>query len=248
MSRLAHRNALVIGGSRGIGAGIVRILAENGANVIFTYLKASKEAISLQQEIKEKGGFAAAVQADAANLPEMKAVMEKLTKQHGKLDILVNNAGLFVTGTIGDRDKDDLALSRMWDVNVWGIVKTVDLVVKYLHDGGRIITIGSGAADRSPFPGIGDYSAGKAALAAFTRSWARDLAERNITVNIIQPGLIHTDLVPDDPEKIKQMAQPIALKRLGTPREIGHVVAFLASDEASYITGATIDVDGGLSA
>jgi 3-oxoacyl-[acyl-carrier protein] reductase len=114
--------------------------------------------------------------------------------------------------------------------------------------GGRILSIGSGAAARTPFAGVGDYAATKAALAAYTRSWARDLAEKSITVNLIQPGLIETDLKPNDESLIAEMLQPVALKRFGTPLEIGNVVAFLASDEASYITGATINVDGGWSA
>ncbi len=248
MRRLNGKIALVTGGSRGIGAGIVRKLSKEGAIVVFTYLSAMDKAMALQNEIKANGGTCLGIQADTADHQSMNRVAEYIVNNYGTINILVNNAGKFVTGAIDDINKDDVAIARMWDINVKGVASTIKLVASIMNEGDRIISIGSGAADRSPFSGISDYSAGKAALAAYTRGWARDLAGRKITVNIIQPGLIDTDLKPNDEAGILNMLKPVALKRFGTPEEIGNVVAFLASDEASYITGATIDVDGGLSA
>lgn len=246
MKKLEGKVVQVIGGSRGIGAGIVRKMAEQGALVTFTYVSAGEKAIALKQEMEEKQGFCKPVQADSTDFAQMSAVIDQLVKQFGTIDVLVNSAGLFATGKIGDPAKDKHSIERMWAVNVRAVVQTVDMTAAVMADNGRIITIGSGAADRVPFAGVGDYAAGKAALAAYTRAWARDLADRNITVNIVQPGLIHTDLVPDDPAVIEEMIRPVPLGRLGTPDEIGNVVAFLAGTEASYITGATINVDGGL--
>ena len=117
-----------------------------------------------------------------------------------------------------------------------------------MGDDGRIITIGSTGASRSPYPGIGDYAATKAVLAAYTRSWAGDLGTRNITVNIVQPGLINTDMNPADEPFSAHMLQAVALGRYGEPKDIGATVAFLASDDAQYITGVTLNIDGGQSA
>lgn len=248
MKNLSGKISIVTGGSRGIGAGIVRKLAEEGAIVAFTFLRATDKARAIEAEVNRLGGKALAFRADAANCTEMATVVEEVVRRFGKVDILVNNAGIFKMASINDPNQDVQALANMWRINVLGIAQTIRIILPYLKEGGRIISIGSGAADRSPFEGIGDYSATKAALAGYTRGWARDLASRNICVNVVQPGLIDTDLKPDDQYTIANMLKPVALKRFGTLGEIGNVVAFLASDKASYITGATITVDGGLSA
>ncbi|MEY8760580.1 SDR family NAD(P)-dependent oxidoreductase [Chryseobacterium tongliaoense] len=237
---------LVIGGSRGIGAGIVWRLAAKGFVVYFTYTKGKVAAEELETLVSANGRKAYSLQADATDQNAMKGIRDHLVKSFGKIDAIVNNAGVFETGTLGELQKDSAVLDRMWEVNVLSMVRNMDAFTGDISEGGRIVLIGSGAADRVGSGGVGDYAAGKAALAAYTRAWARDLANRNITVNIVQPGLIQTDLVPKDREVVQKMSQPIPLKRLGTPDEIGNVVAFLVSEEASYVTGAIINVDGGL--
>jgi len=242
MSKLKNKTAFVTGGSRGIGAGIVRQLAAEGANVIFTYVNSEEKAQALVDEIKLLGVKAKAVKADTGNKEAIDFAIKEASEWG--IDILVNSAGLFVTGEI-DKENDLQKLQQQWEVNVHGVVHTVRRILPLMKDGGRIISIGSTGASRSPYPGIGDYAATKAALAAYTRSWARDLGSRNITVNIIQPGLINTDMNPADGPFSAQMLQSVALGYYGEPKDIGMAAAFLASDDARYITGVTLNVDGG---
>ncbi|WP_345948828.1 SDR family oxidoreductase [Mucilaginibacter sp. PAMB04274] len=247
MSKLANKLALVTGGSRGIGAAIVKQLAAQGANVVFTYVNSAEKAAILVKEIESFGVKALAVKADTGNPDEINKAVQAAAEL-GQIDILVNSAGLFVTGAVDDPTVDMQALDQQWKVNVLGVAHTVRAVLPFMASGGRIITIGSTGAGRSPYPGVGDYSATKAALAAYTRSWARDLGPRNITVNIIQPGLINTDMNPADGPFSAHMLQAVALQRYGEPKDIGNAAAFLASDDAQYITGVTLNVDGGQSA
>lgn len=247
MSRLINKTALVTGGSRGIGAAIVKQLAAEGANVVFTYVNAAEKADALVKETARWGVKVLAVKADTGN-PEDISKAVQVAAELGQIDILVNSAGLFVTGAVDDTTIDHDALERQWKVNVLGVAHTVRTVLPHMENGGRIITIGSTGANRSPYPGIGEYAATKAALAAYTRSWARDLGPRNITVNIIQPGLINTDMNPSDGPFSSHMLQAVALGRYGEPKDIGNAVAFLASEEAQYITGTTLNVDGGQNA
>lgn len=242
MYKLKNKTAFVTGGSRGIGAGIVRQLAAEGANVIFTYVNSEEKAHALVDEIKSLGVKAKAVKADTGNNEEIDFAIKEASEWG--IDILVNSAGLFVTGEI-DKENDLSKLQKQWEVNVRGVVHTVRSILPLMKDGGRIISIGSTSASRSPYSGIGDYAATKAALAAYTRSWARDLGSRNITVNIIQPGLINTDMNPADGPFSSHMLQSVALGHYGEPKDIGMAVAFLASDEARYITGVTLNVYGG---
>lgn len=248
MSDLKNKTALVTGGSRGIGAGIVKTLAAKGANVIFTYINSAEKAQALVEEVESNGVRAMAVKADTGNFEEITAAVSTAVAAFGKIDILVNSAGLFITGAIDDNQADLDGFARQWNVNVMGVAHTVRTVLPVMDAGGRIITIGSTGASRSPYPGIGDYAATKAALAAYTRSWARDLGSRNITVNIIQPGLINTDMNPADGPFSAHMLQAVALGRYGEPEDIGATVAFLASSDAGYITGVTLNVDGGQNA
>jgi len=247
MSKLSNKNAFVTGGSRGIGAGIVKRLAQEGANIVFTYVSSTEKAQQLVTELESYGVKAKAVKADTANAEEITEAI-KAASEFGNIDILVNSAGLFITGAVHDNAADLEALRQQWEVNVLGVAHTVRSVVAKMNDGGRIITIGSTGAGRSPYPGVGDYSATKAALAAYTRSWARDLGERNITANIIQPGLINTDMNPADGPFSDHMLQAVALGRYGEAKDIAAGVAFLASEDAQYITGATLNIDGGQSA
>ncbi|WP_218155286.1 SDR family NAD(P)-dependent oxidoreductase [Chitinophaga sp. YR627] len=171
MSKLSNKTALVTGGSRGIGAGIVRQLALEGANVVFTYVSSPEKAAALVKEVTAYGVKASAIKADTGNIEEINAAITEVAASG--IDILVNNAGVFVTGVVDDSAANPEAFKRQWDVNVLGVAHTVRSVLPFMRDGGKIITIGSTGGSRSPYPGIGDYTATKAALAAYTRSWAR---------------------------------------------------------------------------
>lgn len=245
MSTLKGKVAFVTGGSRGIGAGIVKRLAREGADIAFTYVSSATKAAALVAALEAAGARAMAIQADTANEQDISTAISQVIAQFGKLDILVNSAGLFITGNVDDPAADIAGFKRQWAVNTFGVAHTVRTALPHLPTGGRIITIGTTGATRSPFPGIGDYAASKAALAAYTRSWARDLGSRQITVNIVQPGLIDTDMNPSNGPFSEFMLQSVALGHYGEPADIAAAVAFLASDDAKYITGTTLNVDGG---
>jgi 3-oxoacyl-[acyl-carrier protein] reductase len=202
----------------------------------------------LVKEVEAYGVKARAIKADTGSNDEIDSAVAAAISEFKNIDILVNNAGLFITGAIDDQEADLDGFNRQWKVNVLGVAHTVRSILPYMNDNGRIITIGSTGASRSPYPGIGDYAATKAALAAYTRSWARDLGKRNITANIIQPGLINTDMNPSDGAFSAHMLEAVALGRYGEPKDIGAAVAFLADEDAQYITGITLNVDGGQNA
>ena len=245
--KLTGKVALVTGGSRGIGAAIARSLADDGADVAISFVSNAEKAKALVRQLQEKGVRAAAFQADQARADEVANLVRRTAEHFGHLDILVNNAGVFITGPIGEVTDEDVA--RQFAVNVGGVNTAVREAAKLMQDGGRIISIGSMGGTSSPWPGISDYSATKAAVAAYTRGWARDLGPRGITVNVIEPGPIDTDMNRDDERDFVQvLKQGTALGRYGKPEEVGATVAFLASQGASFITGATIAVDGGYNA
>jgi 3-oxoacyl-[acyl-carrier protein] reductase len=245
--KLTGKVALVTGGSRGIGAAIARSLAEDGADVAISYVSNADKAGALVRQLQDKGVRAVAFQADQAKSDEVANLVRRTAEHFGHLDILVNNAGVFITGPIGEVTEADVA--RQFAVNVGGVNTAVREAAKLMQDGGRIISIGSMGGTSSPWPGIADYSATKAAVAAYTRGWARDLGPRGITVNVIEPGPIDTDMNRDDEREFVQvLKQGTALGRYGKPEEVGATVAFLASQGASFITGATIAVDGGYNA
>jgi 3-oxoacyl-[acyl-carrier protein] reductase len=245
---LIGKVALVTGGSRGIGAAIVRRLASDGADVVFSYAASADKANDLVKELEALGRRALAVQADQAVASEVQALVIEAYRAFGRLDILVNSAGVFVTGMVGDPQADLAVFDRQIDINVKGVVAAVRAAVPLMPDGGRIISIGTTGAVHVPFAGAADYVATKAAVAAYTRGWSRDLGPRDITVNIIQPGAIDTDMNPADGPFAEILKNLAALGRYGKPEDIAAAVAFLAGPDAGYITGATLNVDGGQSA
>lgn len=246
MSKLLGKVALVTGASRGIGAAIAKRLASEGADVVISYSSSPEKAEQVVSDIKKLGRRALALQADQADRDQVIALVRNVQKNFGQLDILVNSAAIFITGTVDD-DAADLALfERQHAINVKGVYTAVREAIPLLTPGGRIISIGSTVADATPFPGFGDYAATKAAIAAYTRAWAKDLGPRGITVNVVQPGAVNTDANPETSDFAPTVAKLTALGRYAQPEEIAAAVAFLAGPDAAYITGATINVDGGL--
>lgn len=242
---LKGKVALITGASRGIGAAIARRLAAEGADIAFSYAQSPERAEAVADEIKSVGVKVLAVAADQADSDAVAAFVRQAHEHFGRLDILVNSAGVFVTGVIGDPLADVAGLDRQLAINLGGVLAAVRAAVPLLSDGGRIVSIGTMFASRTPFPGIGDYAASKAAVAAYSRAWARDLGPRQITVNTVQPGPINTEMNPETSEVAAMVTQMTALGRYGQPEEIAGVVAFLVGPDAAYITGSTVNVDGG---
>lgn len=240
--------ALVTGGSRGIGAAIAKALADDGADVAISYAASADKADAVVKELRKKGVSAEAFRADQANTKEVEGLVETVVKRFGRLDILVNNAGVFASGPVHDRANNLAELERLFAINVGGVATAVRTAAPLMPDGGRIISIGSVAGDTSPWPGIADYSATKGAVAAYTRGWARDLGPRGITVNNVQPGPIDTDMAPQEGEVADGLKARTVFGRYGKPEEVAAAVAFLASPAAAYITGTTLNVDGGYNA
>jgi 3-oxoacyl-[acyl-carrier protein] reductase len=245
---LQGKVALVTGGSRGIGAAIVKRLARDGADLVFSYAASPERAQDVVREVEALGARAVAIRADQAQAAEVQSLVRQAHERYGRLDILVNSAGVFVTGSVADAGADLAGFERQLDINVKGVAAAVRAAASLLSDGGRIISIGTTGADRIPFAGAADYVASKAAVAAYTRGWARDLGGRGITVNLVQPGAINTEMNPQDGAFADTLTAMAALGRYGQPDEIAAAVAFLAGPDASYITGATLNVDGGQSA
>jgi 3-oxoacyl-[acyl-carrier protein] reductase len=246
---LTGKVALVTGGSRGIGAAIARTLADDGADVAISYSASADKAKAVVNDLLEKGVRAHAFKADQADAKAVEALVKSVVERFGRLDILVNNAGVFVTGQVHDRANNLAELDRLFAVNVGGVAAAVRAAAPLMGEGGRIISIGSVVGDATPWPGASDYSASKGAVAAYTRGWARDLGPKGITVNNVQPGPIDTDMNPAANGEFANLQNTkTALGRYGKPEEVAAAVAFLASPSAAYITGATLNVDGGFNA
>lgn len=243
--RLQNKIALITGGSRGIGAAIAKRFASEGCCVAISFASSNEKAAFLIQELEKERVQAIAFQTDQSNPLEVEQLVQKVIGHFGRIDILVNNAGIFVGGSIDDPDLDVAGMARQLAVNVGGVSLTTRAVVPFMSLGGRIITIGSINGERATTSGGADYAATKAALVGYTHGWARDLGPKNITVNLVQPGPIDTDMNPDNTEFAREIKKSVPLGRYGKPEEIASAVAFLASHEASYITGAVLTVDGG---
>lgn len=242
-SRAAGRVALVTGGSRGIGAAIVRRLAADGAQVFFTYARSANAARALESAVAEAGGRATGLTADSADPQALRRAVDLAAGLSGRLDIVVNSAGILQHGTVDTVALEDF--DRIVAVNVRGAFVLAQAAAPHMGAGGRIVTVGSIAAARTAFPGASLYGMTKAAVAALVRGLAIDLAPRGITVNNVQPGPTTTDMNPADSPYRDQLLQMLPLRRMGTPEEVAAVVAFLASEEAGFVTGASYTVDGG---
>lgn len=238
---LPGKVALVTGGSRGIGAGIVRRLTADGASVAFTYSSSQEKALRLVHEIESDGGHVSAFKADSASASELQNAVSQTSESFGPLDIFVSNAGILSLGTIDTYRLEDF--DRMVNINVRAAFVGVQAAARSMNNGGRIIVIGSNTAVRTGFPGSSVYTLTKAALTGLVRGAAIDLAPRSITVNNVQPGPTLTDMTSD----FVDLVMPhIPLKRMGEVSEIAGLVSYLASGDAGFITGASITIDGGL--
>ncbi len=246
MSELLGRRALVTGASRGIGAAIAKALAEKGADVAITYERSAARAAEVVREIASKGRKALAIQADSADPTAVKRSVEEAVEGLGGLDVLVNSVGIARLGAFVDLTLTDI--DALLNVNVRSAVLATQAAIPHLGQGGRIITVGSNAAERAPFPGLAGYSLTKSALLGLTRHLARELGPQGITVNLIQPGPVDTDMNPADGELANTVRGLTSLGRYGTPADIAAVAAFLASPAAGFMTGAIVTADGGSNA
>jgi len=243
---LKGRRALVTGGSRGIGAAIVKRLAEEGADVALTYSNSPDRAEQVVKAAEALGVKALAIQADSASADAVAAAVERTAAEFGGLDILVNNAGIAVMAPIDEFKLADF--DRVFAVNVRAVFVATQAAVKHMKEGGRVINIGSTNAERMPFVGGGVYAMSKSALQGLVQGFSRDLGPRGITINNVQPGPVDTELNPATGEFAETLIKLMALPRYGKVEEIAAMVAYLAGPEASYITGANLMIDGGFSA
>jgi 3-oxoacyl-[acyl-carrier protein] reductase len=243
---LTGKVALVTGASRGLGAAIAKRLAFDGAAVAITYTSSPQKADEVVRVIESNGGRALAIRADSADVEALRNAVADTVQTFGSLDILVNNAGI---ATLAPIDEFTLAdFDRLIAVNVRGVFVAAQEAARHMKQGGRIINIGSVNSDLMPFAGGSVYALTKGAVASFTRGLARDLGPRGITVNNIQPGPVDTDMNPADGPLAESMKSLMALGRYGQGDEVAAMVAYIASPEAAFVTGASLKIDGGFAA
>lgn len=234
------KTALVFGGSRGIGAAIVERLARDGYAVAFTYVSSEAAARAIEEGVVARGGRAKAIRADSGKAEDIRAAVSAAVDSFGKLDAVVVNAGIFKIATVDAVTEADL--DEMLRINVRGVFLSIQAAASEMKDGGRVVTIGSNVAIRTGFPGASVYQMTKAAVAAMAKGIALDLAPRGITMNNVQPGLTDTDINAGGIDTLSTMSP---LKRVAQPDEIAGLVAYIVSDDAGYMTGASVTIDGG---
>jgi 3-oxoacyl-[acyl-carrier protein] reductase len=243
---LAGKVAFVTGGSRGIGAAIVRRLAREGADVAFTYTRSADSAEALCGALAAEQRTAFAIRADSVDPDAVRGAIDATVAKFGRLDVLVNSAAISVTGPFAEYRLEDF--DRMVATNIRPFFVAAQAAVPHMQAGGRIIAIGSTVADRTTFPGASVYAMTKAAVASLVRGMAIDLAARGITVNTVQPGPTATDMSPDAGPRAEYLKGLVPLRRLAKDDEIAGLVAYVASPEAGFVTGATLTINGGLGA
>ncbi|MGL4285200.1 MAG: SDR family oxidoreductase [Phreatobacter sp.] len=246
MSRLVGKVALVTGGSRGIGAAIARRLAADGADVALTYVSSPAKADAVVAEVKALGRRGLALAADSADATAVVSAVERTVEVFGRIDIIVNNAGIFVGGSLDNDTIEDI--DRTLAVNVRAVYVGSQAAARHMQRGGRIISIGSCLAELVGDPGITLYSLSKAALVGLTKGMARDLGPRGITVNIVHPGPVDTDMNPAEGAHADKQRSRLPLGHYGKAADIAAAVAYLAGDDAGFVTGAALAVDGGFAA
>jgi len=243
---LSGKVALIQGGSRGIGAAIVKRLAAEGAAVAFTYVSSTAKAEELQNSITGNGGKALAIKADSADEAAIRNAVNATVEAFGRLDILVNNAGVLAIAPLEDFKLE--YFDQTLAINVRSVFIASQEAAKHMGEGSRIVNIGSTNADRMPFGGGGVYAMSKSALVGLTKGLARDLGPRGITINNVQPGPVDTDMNPAHGDFAESLIPLMAVGRYGTADEIAGFVAYLVGPEAGYITGASLTIDGGFGA
>jgi 3-oxoacyl-[acyl-carrier protein] reductase len=247
MSRLKDKVAVVTGASKGIGAGIAKGLAAEGASVVVNYSSSKEGADKVVAEIKAKGGKAVAVQGDVAKAADVERLFAETNKTFGRLDVLVNNAGVYEFAPIGDVTEKHFR--RMFDTNVLGPILATREAAKYFGEGGSVINIGSVAATSGPATAA-VYSATKGALDSVTRALANELGPKKIRVNSINPGPVETEGVHAagfmGSDFLKGAIAQTPLGRIGQPEDFGPIAVFLASEDSGWLTGETLLASGGL--
>lgn len=246
MNGLDGKVALVTGGSRGIGAAIARRLAAEGADVAITFHSAADRAAKVVTDIEMHGRRGFAVPADSADAAQLTAAVERTVRELGRLDILVNNGGVFVAGPPERTTLEDV--DRVLAVNTRGAYVAAQAALRHIGRGGSIVNIGTSFVDRVPHPGVSLYTMSKAALLGLTKGLARDLADRSITVNLVNPGPTDTDMNPAGGDHAETMHGYMAMDRHIYPEEIAATVAHLVGEGGHVITGTSIAVDGGYAA
>ncbi|MCK0473662.1 SDR family NAD(P)-dependent oxidoreductase [Halalkalibacter sp. APA_J-10(15)] len=247
---LKGKVVLITGGSRGLGAATAEAFADHGADVAISYAASDEKAAAVVENLKVKGVRALAIKSDQADLSSAKPLINSVIAEFGKLDILVNNAGITEQGQmVDDSSLDEEKYNQQWQVNVMGSIANTRAAAPQLAEGGRIIFIGSRLGDYVPFRGVADYAGTKAALVGYARGIARDLGPRNITVNVVQPSVMPTDMnkgVADHLPPLETFLDMIPIRRIATLEEVAEVVCFLAGPHGGYTTGETINIDGGI--
>lgn len=248
MAKLANKVAVVTGASKGIGAGIAKSLAAEGASVVVNYASSKEGADRVVAEIKAKGGKAIAVQGDVSRQADISRLFAETKKAFGRLDIVVNNAGVYEFAPLGD--VTEASFHKMFDLNVLGLILTSQEALKYFDaEGGSIINIGSTASTLTP-PTTVAYSATKGAVDVVTRTLSKELGPKKIRVNSINPGMVETEgthsfgIIGSDFQKGFEAQTPLG--RIAQPNDIGPIAVFLASDESGWLTGELVSASGGL--
>lgn len=245
---LAGKVTLITGGSRGLGAATALAFADQGADVAISYVVSEERGANVVEQARARGVRAIAIRSDQGDPSAAEGLVREVVAQLGRLDILVNNAGVAVQGMrIDDASVDNAALDRQWAINALGVVATIRAAAKVLPDGGRIISIGSGLGTRALFPGTADYAASKAAIIGYSKGAARDLGPRNITVNVVQAGIMPTEMAAASADRLPDAVLDMhAIRRIATLEEVAAGIIYLAGPDSSYITGSILDINGGV--